>query len=102
MIEQNQEERIKINRLNNEQVILEAGGFTIDIIDASMGGGFDIFIKDHAWIQVYGDHKKTPLIVINSDEFPSKLEIKQDEATWIKPKDVDRIFKNKYVKNAKA
>lgn len=42
-----------------------------------------IVYYDHFNIQIIGKNKREPLIVIDSDEFPTQLHIKETEAKWI-------------------
>jgi 23S rRNA maturation-related 3'-5' exoribonuclease YhaM len=41
-----------------------------------------IYYHDHFTMKIRGTHKKTPTIIIDSDEYPTKLIIDETESQW--------------------
>lgn len=64
-----------------EHAMIEAAGHWVQVSE-SEDGNLELYVHDHLNVEVRGDHKDTPLVVVDSDEFQTHLELKDTEGSW--------------------
>lgn len=43
----------------------------------------EIYLNDHFTLKIRGDHKDGPTVEIDSDEYPTRLVVKETESKWV-------------------
>ena len=72
---------MRIRPVSETCVVIEtlAGTFPVEIGD----GWVRICMCDHFTLMVMGKHKQVPLVVVDSDEHPTRLEVRETESRWL-------------------
>ena len=68
-------------------IIIHTINGSIHVEEDPVSGQTTIYYHDHATIRISGKHKNVPLISIDTDEYPTRLVIKENESKW-----EDKIF----------
>lgn len=71
---------MKIYPIEKNCVIIDTHNGSIHVSEED--GKTTIYYNDHARIEISGRHKQHPLILIDSDEWPAFLHIKESEGKW--------------------
>jgi hypothetical protein len=74
---------MRINLSKNDVLAIDTrnGSFFISVAE----GCTNISMYDHFDLEVHGNHKETPLIVLKSEEWPTRLKIEEPESKWLEP-----------------
>lgn len=70
---------------SNTTLVHLSGGHTLHVYQYEDGDGVKLYLNDHFSLWVEGARGQLPKIIIDSDEYPTELEIKTTEYGW-KPK----------------
>lgn len=69
---------------NNNCIIIRTVVGNIHVSEEE--GKVKIVYYDHVNITIDGDHKQMPFVTIDSDEYPTRLNLLETESKWIKEK----------------
>ncbi len=61
-----------------------AGSIHVYDKDASESGEVEVHYYDHFSMKIKGTHKHRPTVIIDSDEYPTRLKIEETESKWIR------------------
>lgn len=64
-----------------ERAIVEIGGHHIHLYETDEGD-VRIYINDHANLKLKGDPKDRPTLVVDSEEFPTNLDVRDNEKAF--------------------
>ena len=74
---------MRIMSMVRDYVIMDLpGGHSLHIYEKE--GGFKLYLNDHFHLNVEGTHKKVPTVILDSDEYSTRLKVIETEHKWEK------------------
>lgn len=71
-----------INVMDDECVIVQTPQGSLHVKIDKRWQTTEIYWNDHAKITLQGSHKKNPTLTVDTEEYPTHLQVKMSEGKW--------------------